>query len=30
MALINPAVFAAAFLAAVGSMFSTRPAQSTD
>ncbi len=30
MALINPAVFAAAFLAGVGSMFGTQPAQSTD
>jgi hypothetical protein len=30
MALINPAIFAAAFLAAVGSMFGKQPAQSTD
>ena len=30
MALINPAIFAAAFLAAVGSMYGTQPAPSTD
>lgn len=30
MALINPALFAAAFLAAVGSMFGTQSAPSTD
>ena len=30
LALINPAVFAAAFLAAVGSMFRKQPAQLTD
>ena len=30
LALINPAIFAAAFLAAVGSMFVKQPVQSTD
>ena len=30
LALINPAVFATAFLAAVGSMFRKQPAQATD